>query len=37
MRDVLAVFMHLEQKRKGVEPPQPIDIYSNRYEPTRSG
>lgn len=31
MRDVLAVFMHLEQKRKGVEPPQPIDIYSNRY------
>jgi len=30
MRDVLAVFMHLEQKRKGLAP-QPIDIYSNRY------
>ena len=30
MRDVLAVFMHLEQKRKGLTP-QPVDIYSNRY------
>ena len=30
MRDVLAVFMHLEQKRKGLTP-QPMDIYSNRY------
>jgi len=30
MRDVLAVFMHLEQKRKGLSP-QPLDIYSNRY------
>lgn len=30
MRDVLAVFMHLEQKRKKLMP-QPIDIYSNRY------
>lgn len=28
MRDVLAVFMHLEQKRKGLSP-QPLDIYSN--------
>ena len=31
MRDVLAVFMHLEQIRKGVDPPQPVDIYSNAY------
>jgi hypothetical protein len=30
MRDVLAVFMHLEQKRKGLTP-MPVDIYSNRY------
>ena len=30
MRDVLAVFMHLEQKRKKLTP-QPLDIYSNRY------
>ena len=30
MRDVLAVFMHLEQKRKGLTP-VPVDIYSNRY------
>ena len=30
MRDVLAVFMHLEQKRKGLTP-QPLDIYSKRY------
>ena len=30
MRDVLAVFMHLEQKRKGLTP-QPVDIYTNRY------
>mmetsp|Transcript_45141 Transcript_45141/g.118437 ORF Transcript_45141/g.118437 Transcript_45141/m.118437 type:complete len:270 (+) Transcript_45141:40-849(+) len=32
MRDVLAVFMHLEQKRKGINPPQPLDIYSQRYK-----
>lgn len=31
VRDVLAVFMHLEQKRKGILPPQPLDIYSQRY------
>jgi len=30
MRDVLSVFMHLEQKRKRLTP-QPVDIYSNRY------
>ena len=30
MRDVLAVFMHLEQKRKGLTP-MPVDIYSNRH------
>ena len=30
MRDILSVFMHLEQKRKGLTP-QPVDIYSNRY------
>ena len=30
MRDVLQVFMHLEQKRKGLTP-MPTDVYSNRY------
>jgi len=32
MRDVLAVFVHLDQKRKGIQPPKPLDIYSQRYK-----
>jgi hypothetical protein len=30
MRDVLQVYIHLEQKRKGIGA-QPVDIYSNRF------
>ena len=31
LRDVLQVFMHLEQKRLGLKP-EPADIYSNRFK-----
>lgn len=31
LRDVLQVFIYLEQKRQGVEKPTPVDIHSNRF------